>query len=313
LDNRLRKNEICIVGLPSCNYVFSSSPSCFIAYGFNRSALEMAVLRASLERRRIEAYEAGGVLAPAQQVFCQKICSKVIQSQFCIVLLNNESVGGVNTTNANVYMEYGLMLGFNKYIIPFQHEEYSLPFNVSGLDTIKYNNSSFPSRADAAIDQAITFTTQKATSPAVSPDVGAYLLLHGAIISPVDTPGDKALYQLGAVCNFNLCIDYSGNNYTFFGNFPQLSPSVIEWRIKKLIEILDGRFQGSMYRQTIGMITQQQMDVLTQLRQTVEIWILVKDDTDRDMLLPLVAECKIPPKLFTVADVASEVSQSGMY
>jgi hypothetical protein len=62
------KNEICVVGLPSCDYVFSSSPSCFIAYGFNRSALEMEILRAVLAQRRIEAYEAGGRLAPAQQV-----------------------------------------------------------------------------------------------------------------------------------------------------------------------------------------------------------------------------------------------------
>jgi hypothetical protein len=132
LDNRVRKNEICVVGLPGCGYVFSSSPSCFIAYGFNRSALEMEILRALLKERRIETYEAGGELAPAQQVFCQKICSKIVQSQFCIVLLNNETVDGVQTTNANVYMEYGLMLGFNKCIVPFQHEDYHLPFNVSG-------------------------------------------------------------------------------------------------------------------------------------------------------------------------------------
>ena len=91
----------------------------------------MEIPRASLAQRRIEAYEAGGALAPAQQVFCQKICSKIIQSQFCIVLLNNENVGGIQTTNANVYMEYGLVLGFNRYIIPFKHEDYQLPFNVA--------------------------------------------------------------------------------------------------------------------------------------------------------------------------------------
>src|SRR6516162_10338210 len=154
----------------------------------------MEILRASLAQRRIEAYEAGGVLAPAQQVFCQKICSKVIQSQFCIVLLNNESVGGVQTTNANVYMEYGLMLGFNKYVIPFQHEEYQLPFNVAGLDTVKHNNATFKAKSDAAIDQAISITTRTETGSTVSPDIGAYLLLQWAIISPVESPGDRALF-----------------------------------------------------------------------------------------------------------------------
>jgi hypothetical protein len=171
----------------------------------------MEILRAALAQRRIEAYEAGGALAPAQQVFCQKICSKIIQSQFCIVLLNNENVGSVQTTNANVYMEYGLMLGFNKYIIPFQHEDYQLPFNVSGLDTIKYNNSSFKAKADSAIDQAILTTTHRDTPPSISPDIGAYLLLRGGIVASIDNPGEKHLFQLGAVCGFNLCVDYSGS------------------------------------------------------------------------------------------------------
>jgi hypothetical protein len=182
LDNRLRKNEICIISLPSCGYVFSSSPSCFIGYGFNRSTLEMEILRTLLSERRIEAYEAGGNLAPGQQVFCQKICSKIIQSQFCIVLVNNETVNGVERPNANVYTEYGLMLGFNKYIIPFQHEAYQLPFNVVGLDTIKYSDATFRTKAIAAIDQAILTTTRTEATPEVSPDVGSYLLLKGALV-----------------------------------------------------------------------------------------------------------------------------------
>ncbi|MBV8274810.1 MAG: hypothetical protein JO170_06055, partial [Verrucomicrobia bacterium] len=95
----------------------------------------MEVIKGVLLERRIEAYEAAGITAPGQQVFCQKICSKIIQSQFCVVFLNNENIDGVETTNANVYQEYGLMLGFNKFIIPFQHEDHDLPFNVAGLDT----------------------------------------------------------------------------------------------------------------------------------------------------------------------------------
>jgi len=181
LDNRIRKNDICIVNLPSCGYVFSSSPSCFIAYGFNRSIFEVQLLQTLLTDRRIEPYEAGGSSATAQQVFCLKICSKIIQSQFCIVLLNNETIGRVQKPNPNVHMEYGLMLGLNKYIIPFQHEDYRLEFNVAGLDTIKYNNNSFKAKAAAAIDQAISQTAQ--SSPAanpISPDINSYLVLRGA-------------------------------------------------------------------------------------------------------------------------------------
>ena len=136
MDKRIRRNEICIIGLPRCDFVFSSTRSCFIAYGFEESSLEMTILRRLLEERNIQPVEAGGTLAPGQNAFCSKICSKIIVAQFCAVLLNNEERVDIEIPNANVNMEYGLMLGFNKYVIPFQHSSQKLPFNVAGLDTM---------------------------------------------------------------------------------------------------------------------------------------------------------------------------------
>jgi predicted nucleotide-binding protein len=164
MDNTIRKNEICIIGLPRCDFVFSSNRTCFIAYGFEESALAMTVLRNLLKERGIETIEAGGALAPAQNAFCSKICSKIITSQFCIVLLNNKEDAGQEIPNANVNMEYGLMLGFNKYVIPFQRNSQTLPFNVAGLDTIKYDDRDFERKAATAIDQAIIETQQKPTA-----------------------------------------------------------------------------------------------------------------------------------------------------
>ena len=86
MDISIRRNEHCIVGLPRCDFVFSSTRSCFIAYGFEESPLEMSLLRKLLQDRQIEAIEAGGSIAPGQNAFCTKICSKIITSQFCIVL-----------------------------------------------------------------------------------------------------------------------------------------------------------------------------------------------------------------------------------
>ena len=113
-----------------------------------------------LRIKGIQCEEAGGQLAPGQSAFCQKICSKIITSQFCIVLLNEDDKNGQLIPNANVNMEYGLMLGFNKFLIPFQRESHSLPFNVAGLDTVKYNNNDFAVKATNAIDIAIYKTRQ---------------------------------------------------------------------------------------------------------------------------------------------------------
>ena len=137
MDKRIRKNDICIIGLPRCDFVFSSTRSCFIAYGFEDSPLEMTIIKSILEDRGIQAIEAGGTLAPGQNAFCSKICSKIIAAQFCVVLLNNDEKDGNEIPNANVNMEYGLILGFNKYVVPFQRKSQKLPFNVAGLDTVK--------------------------------------------------------------------------------------------------------------------------------------------------------------------------------
>src|SRR5215468_2053995 len=120
MDKRIRRNELCVVGLPRCDFVFSSTRACFIGFGFAESALEMSILRNLLRDRGIEAVEASGSLAPGQNAFCVKICSKIIQAQFCVILLNNDIRDGREMPNANVNMEYGLMLGFNKHVIPFQ-------------------------------------------------------------------------------------------------------------------------------------------------------------------------------------------------
>lgn len=55
------------------------------------------------------------------------------------------------------------MLGFNKYVIPFQREAQHLPFNVAGLDTVKYTNDSFERKATIALEVAIRATTQDST------------------------------------------------------------------------------------------------------------------------------------------------------
>ena len=78
MDKTIRRNEICVMRFPRRDFVFSSTRTCFIAYGFEESPLEMSILRRVLEDRGIQAVEAGGKLAPAQDAFCARICSKII-------------------------------------------------------------------------------------------------------------------------------------------------------------------------------------------------------------------------------------------
>ena len=235
MDKRIRRNELCVVGLPRCDFVFSSTRTCFIAYGFEESTLEMTILRTLLAQRGIQAIEAGGMLAPGQNAFCAKICSKMITAQFCAVLLNNDVRDGKEVPNANVNMEYGLMLGFNKYVIPFQREGQQLPFNVAGLDTVKYTNLTFEGKAVKAIDVAVAATSQE-TIPAFSPDqiLEAFLLSKRVLVVPITNDGDRTLFELGRPLGFNLIMTFDGMQYRYFGNFTALRPEAVVWRVRTL-------------------------------------------------------------------------------
>jgi hypothetical protein len=253
MDKRIRRNEICVIGLPRCDFVFSSTRSCFIAYGFKESTLETNVLKNLLRPRSIEPVEAGGSIAPGQNAYCTKICSKIIISQFCIALVNNDIRDGIEVPNPNVSIEYGLMLGFNKYVIPFQREGQVLPFNVAGLDTIKYTNESFERKAIEAIDAALVATIQEVV-PSFSPDqvLEAFLLSQRLLVVPLNTEGDRNLFELGRPLGFNLLMTFDGMQYAYFGNFTALRPETVLWRLRTLEDIIQSRIGSLPFREALG-------------------------------------------------------------
>jgi hypothetical protein len=314
VDNRLRRNEICVIGLPRCDFVFASSRSCFIAYGFGTSDLEMTILRGLLEKKGIEPLEAGGMRAPGMNAFCVKICSKIITSQFCIVLLNNDVHGGVEVPNANVNMEYGLMLGFNKYVIPFQRAEQKLPFNVAALDTIKYTNETFAADAAKAIEQALTATTPTST-PIVdlNQKLQTFILLKEASVARVETEGDKAVYDLGSQLGFNLLMSFAGTDYTFLGNFTHLRPEAVLWRVRMLYRAIDGRRSSWGARVDAGLMKLAQVGLYDQLFSKFQVWLIVNSDQDRDVVNTALAteRPKYKTQVFSLSDVDRELATLG--
>ncbi|MGD0954616.1 MAG: hypothetical protein ABR985_19895 [Methanotrichaceae archaeon] len=96
--------------------------------------------------------------AYGQDIFCTKICGKIIESRFCIVFLDDSVKDGTNIPNPNVYYEYGLMTSLRKHIIPLQKEDMELAFNIQSYDTIKYSPKNIATEIDRAIRDAIKIT-----------------------------------------------------------------------------------------------------------------------------------------------------------
>jgi hypothetical protein len=316
MDKRIRRNELCVIGLPRCDFVFSSTRACFIGYGFRESTLEMNILRYLLNARGIEPIEAGGTLAPAQNAFCAKICSKIITSQFCVVLLNNDLRDGNEVPNANVNMEYGLMLGFNKYVVPFQRQHQTLPFNVAGLDTVKYTNEDFEVKAANALDLAIRKTTQESV-PAMTPDqiLEAFLLSQQVLVVPLNTEGDRNLYELGRPLGFNMLMTFDGMRYLYFGNFTALRGETALWRIQTLQQIFAARFGSLPERIKLGLasVGNGEAAALKMFLEQLQIWVLVTSDDERDTLQAAAARAKrfCAVRVFAISDIAAALQSIG--
>ncbi|HET7024345.1 MAG TPA: hypothetical protein VFI39_04000 [Gemmatimonadales bacterium] len=312
MDKRIRRNEFCVVGLPRCDFVFSSTRTCFIGYGFVESALEKTILKKLLAERDIEPVEAGGTtIAPGQNAFCAKICSRIIISQFCVILVNNDMKNGVEVPNANVNIEYGLMLGFNKYVIPLQRTHQTLPFNVAGLDTVKYANEDFEQKATTAIDAAIVATRQD-NSPALAPDqvVEAFLLSQRLLFVPINTEGDRNLFEMGRPLGFNMLMTFDGMRYVYFGNFTALRPETVLWRLRTFADIVRERVASVPQRVKMG-LANPDPNVIAALEsllvRDLQVMLLVTSKDEREAiegeitLQPL----QWPVRVFSLDDIAA--------
>jgi hypothetical protein len=155
-----KMNEQCFVRPDhECGKVFGASKSCFIACPSD-DELEpiLALISEKLQKSHIEPIIAVKERAYGKDIFCTKICGKIIESKFCLTILNDTIKDGVNVPNPNVYFEYGLMTALKKYIIPLQKEELKLAFNIQSHDTIKYNPKNLSIELDRAIRDAIYYT-----------------------------------------------------------------------------------------------------------------------------------------------------------
>lgn len=159
----LEINEQCFIRKDhKCGKMFGASKSCFIACPSEDSVeITLQLISEKLSKVGIEPIIAVKERAYGQDIFCTKICGKIIESKFCLVILNDSIEEGKNIPNSNVYYEYGLMTALEKHIIPLQEEYLKLAFNIQSYDTIKYNSKNLSSELDRAIKDAIKITESK--------------------------------------------------------------------------------------------------------------------------------------------------------
>lgn len=303
-------NEKCIIGMPSCGYGFSSSRSCFFARPSDDDfQLEEDILSQILKERNYRLDVALSKIDPGNFAFCTKICSQIIQSHFCMVLLNrskHRDSPDIRVPNPNVHLEYGMMLSFHKHIIPMQREEEVLAFNIYPLDTVKYRPGNFKDKAEQAVDDAIL---RIATGETASRPIGAgsdllkYLNFNGLQYADITSDPSRALFQIGGQLGFNLLFDIKGA-YVFFGFFEEEEPREIVVRSRLLL-----RNGQAAYTQIIQLGDLEQRKRAEAILRNVRLILFIPENAPAHEILDRINEYQVEPMRITVSTIKpSEVS-----
>jgi hypothetical protein len=282
----VRKNENCFIGMPSCGYVYESAKLCFIACpSHEKYTLKIDVIKDLIESHQYECHIALKRIDPGTFAFCTKICSRIIQSQFCIVFLDpSYDKVGSEYPNPNVHFEYGMMVGQNKYIIPLQDERYDLAFNISPLDTIKYNDSNFKSKVSEAINHAITRSSEKkemGTRPQ-TPEVLIYYNLIGFRLSDTDINFLKLIWEHGSGLGFFL-FDNKRGKYRFIGPFDSEDPKLAILHTKLLVDNLSATYENLMRSQ--DKTEEEKKEAYGYFTDSISIDIIISRFYDKDDIL----------------------------
>lgn len=139
-------DQKCIIRDQDCNCTNNSSNICFIACPHSyKIKPELDLLQKISKKLGFKPYIAVKERAFNKDIFCEKICSKIIEAKVCVVFLNEIATGKdkIVKPNANVYYEYGIMTALGKNIIPISKGDQKLAFNIQSLDILRYNKKNF--------------------------------------------------------------------------------------------------------------------------------------------------------------------------
>lgn len=278
--------------------------------------LELEILVELLRQKEYEAYIAVLNLDPGKFAFCTKICSKIIQSQFCISLLNpspHRTNPDIKIPNPNVHLEYGLMLAFKKHVLPFQKEGETLAFNISPLDTIMYTGANFKDKADRAIDGAILAvgTTNRSTQSLASyEELVRYIQVHNLRLSDVNQPDAAGLYRFGSAMGFFLL---DGQDIVYLGVFDKESPKEVVFRIKLLIQNLHNA-RTLFEEMKVPPASPEQKAHALEVMKRIKIEVVVSDDLDKERVTTRIKELTAgmsttPWSLLTMDEIKAAVQR----
>jgi hypothetical protein len=254
----IKRIDRCFIRDAECGRILGGSKLAFIACpASDEVRLELDIIKRILKEHDVESYIAVDAREYGRDIYCEKICSKIIESRFCICLLNETAnADGVPIPNPNVYFEYGLMTALGKQIIPVQKDTHILAFNISPRDTIKYIQSKFTMEIENAI-KAIMLppTTDQKDKPSklIPHNLNYFLAMEGlGFLQIQHGSDDEYMAMMGIDLGFILLFDFQKGFYGYVVNIkPEEDEQEIYLRLKALYKRITGLYKN-IWRKLVG-------------------------------------------------------------
>jgi hypothetical protein len=281
------QNKSCILDLPYCGHFFGSEPGVFIAIpDKEKFVFEINTLNGLFKERRLKSYIMPGAVSQNKIVFCEQVCSKIISSSFCLVFTEKNL-----TQSTDVHLLYGIMLAFDKIVIPLE-KNISDPEGFTPLPVIVYYQDNFYSIAGTVIEKACSKASAKGLLGAFHGDeeLQQYFVKQGLRVLPIEDPVTRSFYSIAYPLDFILL---QGEAFVFFGSFESLGHEEVVARLRLLIQGLSemkNRFE-TLYKNTFSF---ENMELAYKIFSKISIETVVSNNIDIKKLLSEIPGATIP-------------------
>ncbi len=147
----------CLFSEQPCKRVINASNQCFVAVPSEGFEKVVNVIEEVLTEKDITPWIAMEHERPNKNILCTKICGPIVESRYCIAVMDVDKRKRYQAPNPNVCWEYGVMTTLRKKVIPVarQDSESELPFDVKLLDFTLYKDEKSLRRKLAKAIQAL--------------------------------------------------------------------------------------------------------------------------------------------------------------
>jgi hypothetical protein len=284
------QKKSCMLDLPYCGHFAGSEESVFIAVPEKtKYEMEINTLNDLLRAKGLKNYIMPELSDQNKISFCERVCSKIISSRFCLVFTERNLA-----RSTDVHLSYGIMLAFDKIVVPLEKAVHDIE-KFAPLPAILYYPDNFHSIAQSIIEEALFKTSSKGLLGLLYSDeeLQQYFLSRNLKPLPIENQVTREFYRIAYPADFLIL---EGTAFVFFGAFESLGHEEAAARIRLLIKGLmkmKSRFE-TVYKNTLPF---ESIEFIYRVFSNIRIEVLVSRSIDITKLLSETSDATIPVKL----------------